>query len=399
LAAALYIVQVVPGKGVLMKLRLSVLIFLLPIVFNNGCSSLGGTKVYKNPDYSAADLGYLQIGMPAIPNLPAEDWLNATPGIVDSLQGKVVLFDFWDYTCVNCVRTLPYLKEWYKRYAKDGLVIIGVHSPEFQFAKTRENLEAAVVKFGLEYPVVMDNGFKLWTEFGNNSWPEEYLFDGNGVLRYNHVGEGEYGNTESMIQKLLKASDPELSFTPVMRPLRPTDAPGAVCYLPTGETYLGYKSGKIGNEEGYSDNHLVDYSAPKSIAKDRFYLVGKWEIRAQYVRYAGDPGKGKLMMNYAASSVNLVIQPDSSGLAHPGQHDPFRVYVYRDGLPVPEGDRPSGMQLDDSGRTYFTMTNPGMYDIIDGRKYGRHLLTLEPSSDTFAAYSFTFGTVCDTTGS
>ena len=382
-----------------MKLRLSVLIFLLPLVFNNGCSSLGGTKVYKNPDYSAADLSYLQIGMPAIPNLPAEDWLNATPGIVDSLRGKVVLFDFWDYTCVNCVRTFPYLKEWYKRYAKDGLVIIGVHCPEFQFAQKGRNLEAAVEKFGLKYPIVIDNDYRLWNEFGNNSWPEEYLFDGNGVLRYNHVGEGEYGNTESMIQKLLKASDPKLSFPPVMQPLRPTDVPGAVCYLPTAETYLGYKIGKIGNEEGYTDDRVANYPAPKSVEKDRFYLVGEWKIRAQYVRYTGDPGKGKLLMNYAASSVNLVIGQDSSGLVHPGEHDPFRVYVYRDNLPVPEEDRPSGMRSDESGRTYITVTNPGMYDIVDDKKYGRHLLTLEPRSDAFAAYSFTFGTACDTTGS
>ncbi|OYV87146.1 MAG: hypothetical protein B7Z63_02870, partial [Ignavibacteriae bacterium 37-53-5] len=170
-----------------MKLRLSGLIFLLPLVFNIGCSSLGGTKVYKNPDYSPADLGYLQIGMPAIPNLPAEDWLNATPGIVDSLRGKVVLFDFWDYTCVNCVRTFPYLKEWYKRYAKDGLVIIGVHCPEFQFAQKGRNLEAAVEKFGLKYPIVIDNDYKLWNEFGNSKTKRKPL-PANSKPRVNIIG-------------------------------------------------------------------------------------------------------------------------------------------------------------------------------------------------------------------
>ncbi len=143
-------------------------------------------------NYRPTDLGYLQVGMPALPKLPADDWLNAIPGIVDSLRGKVVLFDFLDHTCVKCNRTFPYLKEWYKRYAMDGLVIIVVHCPELQFAQKGRNLEAAVEKFGLKYPIVMNNHFRLWTEFGNESWDEEYLFDENGVLRYNYVGEGEH---------------------------------------------------------------------------------------------------------------------------------------------------------------------------------------------------------------
>jgi thiol-disulfide isomerase/thioredoxin len=377
-----------------MKPLLSLTTLTLLIVFASGCASFEGTKTYTNPVNGANDVGYLQIGMPGIPRLPADDWINASPDIVDSLNGKVVLFDFWDYTCVNCLRTLPYLREWYRRYAKDGLVIVGVHSPEFQFAKVRGNLLDAVKRLGVKYPVVMDNGFKLWTEFGNQSWPEEYIFDGNGVLRYNHVGEGEYGNTEGMIQKLLKAANPDLKLPPLMQAVRPTDSPGAVCYLPTAETYLGYENGHIGNEEGYSENKTVDYSQPKKIAEDRFYLVGKWRLRAQYVRYLGDSADGKIILNYAASSVNLVIRPDY------GQTEsaPFRVYVYQDGLPVPVGSRPSGMMVDRTGKTYVTITDPGMYDLIDGKTFGRHVLTLEPGSDAFAAYSFTFGTSCEAAG-
>ncbi len=381
-----------------MTFRKALAAFILLLVFNSGCGSFAGTKTYKNPDYSPNDLGYLRIGMPDIPRLPADDWINASPGIVDSLGGKVVLFDFWDYTCVNCIRTLPYLKEWYKRYSGDGLVIIGVHSPEFQFAKKRRNLEKAAEKFGLMYPIVMDNDFKLWNEFGNQSWPEEYLFDANGVLRYNHIGEGEYGNTEGMIQKLLKESDPKLSFPPVMQPVRPTDVPGAVCYLPTAETYLGYERGHIGNGEGHADDKILEYPRPKTVKKDRFYLVGKWEVHPQYVRYAGKSGNGRLLINYAASSVNLVIRPDSAGAVDKNIHHSFRVYVYEDGLPVPEGERPADMRSDHSGRTYIAVTFPGMYDIISGKDFGRHDLTLEPGSDAFAAYAFTFGTACDTTG-
>ena len=382
-----------------MRLRLTVFTLLVLPALLWGCAFIGSTKVYTNPDYPPGDIKYLNVSMPALPVLPAADWINASPGIIDSLRGKVVLVDFWDYTCVNCIRTLPYLKEWYKRYAKDGFVIMGIHSPEFAFAQKRANLESAVEKFGLKYPVVMDNNFALWKEFGNQSWPEEYLFDQDGILRYVHSGEGEYGNSEEMIQRLLKEKDPHLKFPALMQSLRPTDVPGAVCYLPTSETYLGYDAGRIGNSQGYTDNRAVDYRQPKSVKKDRFYLEGKWVVRGQYVRYAGERGDGKILLNYSAASVNLVLRSDHKALL-PGQNgSPIRVFVYLDGLPVPKKDWPSGMKLSKGGKTFFNLGDPGMYDLVECKKYGRHILTLILSSDAFAAYSFTFGTTCVNPGS
>lgn len=382
-----------------MRLRSTILTLLVLPALLWGCAFIGGTKVYTNPDYPPGDIKYLNVSMPPLPVLPAADWINASPGIVDSLRGKVVLVDFWDYTCVNCIRTLPYLKEWYKRYAKDGFIIIGIHSPEFLFAQKRANLESAVRKFGLKYPVVMDNNFSLWKEFGNQSWPEEYLFDQDGTLRYVHSGEGEYGNSEEMIQRLLEEKDPKLKLPPLMRPLRPTDVPGAVCYLPTSETYLGYSAGRIGNSRGYTDNLAVDYRQPKSLKKNRFYLVGKWVARGQYVRYAGESGDGKILLDYSAASVNLVLRSDYRALPPGHKRDPIRVFVYLDGLPVPKEDWPSGMKLSKGGKTFFNLRDPGMYDLVECKKYGRHVLTLIPTSDAFAAYSFTFGTTCVTSGS
>lgn len=381
-----------------MKRRFIIVTIITATSFLSGCAFVGGTKVYTNPDYAPGDIEYLQVKMPSLPELPATDWLNASPDIVDSLRGKVVLVDFWDYTCVNCIRTLPYLKEWYKRYAKDGLVIIGIHSPEFLFARKRANLEKAVEQFGLKYPIVMDNNFALWREFGNQSWPEEYLFNRRGILCYVHVGEGEYGNSEQMIRKLLRKGNHKLKFPPLMRPLRPTDVPGAVCYLPTSETYLGYKRGHIGNSQGYTDDRIADYRPPKSIKKNRFYLVGKWKVRGQYARYAGEEAGGKILLNYAAASVNLVLRSDFKSLSPDEKRGPVRVYVYLDSLPVPIRDRPAGMRMNRLGKTFFTVTNPGMYDLVKCRKYGRHILTLVPSSDALAAYSFTFGTSCVTRG-
>lgn len=376
-----------------MRLRLSMSILLLSVSFG-GCALLE-TEIYTNPDYTPSDLGYLQIRMPKIPRMPASDWLNASPGITDSLRGKVVLFDFWDYTCVNCLRTLPYLREWYRRYAKDGLVIIGVHTPEFAFAGKRKNLSRAVERLRISYPVVMDNHYLIWKEFGNDSWPHEYLFGRKGLLRYAHIGEGEYGNTERMIQTLLKDGHPKLAMPPVMKPARPTDVPGAVCYLPTAETYLGYGRGNIGNTKGYRDNRVVTYILPKSISDNRFYLVGKWYIRRQYVRYAGVSGEeGKLILSYAAASVNLVARADYAPSGAPEKTLPVVVYVYLDGLPVPKDDRTAGMMSNAAGKTYITITVPKMYELIKSKKFERHILTLEPRSDAFAAYSFTFGTTC-----
>ncbi len=383
-----------PLKGGGMRFRISVAAWLLMAVAAGGCSVFQGGGVYTNPDYGPTDLGYLQVNLPPLPLLPSSYWINASPSIVDSLKGKVVLFDFWDYTCVNCIRTLPYLRAWYKRYSKDGLVIIGVHSPEFRFARKRTNVAAAMKKFGIKYPVVLDNDFGLWKEFGNEAWPEEYLVDRDGFFRYRHIGEGEYGNTEQMIRDLLKEGHPKLKFPALMKPVRPTDVPGAVCYRPTRETYLGYGRGQIGNKKGYKDDVVADYPGPAVVQRGRFYLEGRWEARKQFVRYAGRVGKGELLLNYSASSVNLVARPDYTALPSKANLAPVRVYAYLDGSPVPKRDRPSGMAADDEGRTYITVFTPRMYNVIDSKKFGRHILTLKPASDAFAAYSFTFGTSC-----
>ena len=304
-----------------------------------------------------------------------------------------MLVDFWDYTCVNCIRTLPYIKEWYDRYKNDGFVIIGVHSPEFEFAKKRQNVLEAINSFGVDYPVVMDNDFKIWNLFSNEYWPAKYLFDEDGTLRYVHYGEGEYESFEEKIQDLLKEKNPDVKLPSIMEPVRATDVPGAVCYRTTPETYLGYERGSIGNKEGYSHDEVVSYSEPKDLEKDRFYLVGKWDIEPQFVRYAGNGNEGKLMMNYVAAEANLVVRPVVEAKS---QHDPFKVYVYQDGEPVPKEDWSRDLQSDSDGKTYITVNAARMYYLIKNKNYGRHTLTLQPGSDEFAAYAFTFVTACET---
>ncbi len=348
-------------------------------------------QIFHSPQGSLTDLRFKQIKMPTLPDINSKYWFNT--GDTLNLKGKVVLVDFWDYTCVNCLRTLPYLKEWNNRYKNDGLIILGVHSPEFEFAKKRENVAKAISESGIDYPIVMDDDFTIWNLFGNQYWPAKYLFDKDGTLRYVHFGEGEYGNFEEVIQKLLKEMNPELKLPAIMEPVRATDVPGAVCYRTTPETYLGYERGSIGNKEGYSHNEVVSYQEPVSIDKDKFYLVGKWDIEPQFVRYAGDEGDGKLIINYVAADANLVIRPDADTEdKHQGS---FKVYVYQDGNPVPKEDWSTDLHSDSEGKTYITVDAARMYYLTKNKNFDRHNLTLEPTSKEFAAYAFTFGTACE----
>ncbi len=385
------------------------LIIFSAIFLSRGCTQaatreIGNRQADQSPADKLTDYGYKHIVMPPLPNLPAKDWFNVSPDSGLNLKGKVVLIDFWDYTCVNCIRTLPYIEEWYKRYRKDGLVIIGVHSPEFSFARKRANVARAIEKFGITYPVVLDNKYEIWDRFGNQYWPSKYLFDKNGILRYLHFGEGNYGNFEASIQKLLKEINPDVALPPLMAPIRPTDAPGAVCYRTTPETYLGYERGRIGNKMGYKKDTSATYTLPYKMEKDRFYLQGKWDATLQYVKYAGTAGAGKILIDYIAAQANLVLNPDIQGALAAGTANSTstdrggRLYVYQDGKPVPPENRGRDIKVGKDGRTYVEVTQPRMYYLINNKEYGRHILALEPSSDSFAAYAFTFGTACEEPG-
>ncbi|HWN56639.1 MAG TPA: redoxin family protein, partial [Methylomirabilota bacterium] len=170
------------------------------------------------------------------PELEGGNWIQHGPVSLKELRDKaVVLIDFWDYTCVNCIRTLPYVVEWNRRYAKSGLVIVGVHAPEFSFAREGSHVAEAAARFGLEYPIVLDNEYAIWRAYSNRFWPAKYLIDSKGRIRYYHFGEGSYQESELAIQGLLRELSPTLSLPPPMEPMRDTDQPGAVCYRVTPE--------------------------------------------------------------------------------------------------------------------------------------------------------------------
>lgn len=326
--------------------------------------------------------------MAKLPLLEKEFWFNAEPDIVNNFTGNIVLIDFWSYTCINCIRRLPYIREWHKRYADTGLITIGVHAPEFEFGKERENVAQAIRDFNLKHPIVMDNDLTIWNYLSNRHWPATYIFDKLGMLRYQHFGEGNYAEIETMIQKLLRDINPDVELPEIMKPLRDTDAPGAVCYQVTPELYLGNEQGHIGNEEACGGTGIFEFLDPRIYRDDTFYLEGTWWIGPEYIRPASEQREPcSIIVNYSAAEVHVVLRPEKdSG---------FKVYVEQDEKPLTPDNRGTHIKTDyEDKRTYLLIEKPYMYSVIKNRKTGRHIVRLTATSHNVAAYAFTFVSSC-----
>ncbi len=337
-----------------------------------------------------------------LPSIKGTAWLNSRPLTDSDLKGKVVLVDFWDYTCVNCIRTLPYIKEWHRRYKDYGLLIIGVHSPEFPFAKEIENVERAVKSFELSYPIVLDNNFAIWRSFGNSYWPAKYIFDANRRLRYYHFGEGEYQETERTIQALLKEITPSLNLLPTVEPIKDTDVPGAVCYPVTPELYLGYERGRIGNQEGWTPVRSFNFHADRAIIDHIFYLDGWFTVLAYGVRYVGGKEKpyGRLFLNYQGYEVNLVMHPpedapsdlkvEEGSSAIAGEKRTLGlVEVYQDGKALTPEIMGEHIKLI-NGFSVVEVGVPQMYNLVKNPDVRLHSLELRFLTPGTEAYAFTF---------
>ncbi|MBD3286048.1 redoxin domain-containing protein [candidate division WOR-3 bacterium] len=312
-------------------------------------------------------------------------WINSKPLSMKELEGKVVMIDIWDYTCVNCIRTLPYIKSWHERYADAGLVIIGVHAPEFEFAKTKENVQDAVDRFDIKYPVVMDNEFKIWQSYANMYWPRKYLIDEKGYIRYDHVGEGGYTETEREIQKLLAGINPEVDFPEPLPDTSSRAAKGKACYPMTPELYMGYQRGRIGNKEGYKPEKIVDYSEPDTLKDGFVYARGAWYNRDEAMVHARETSEPEdyIGIHYHALEVNAVIKPETD--------KPYKVWVKHNDDWVREEDAGADIYFASDGRTYLEITEPRMYRIINNSEYGNYELKLYSTSEGFGIYAFTFG--------
>lgn len=325
------------------------------------------------------------------PELKAKVWINSPPLTLKQLRGKVVLVDFWEYTCINCIRTFPYLRRWQKLYAPLGLVIIGVHTPEFAFAKNPRNVAAAVKRFGFTFPVAVDSDYKIWDAFHNDAWPADYLIDKNGNVAFVHVGEGNYGEMERRIQALLKEANPKLDFAAAKFTI-PEDKPmfGGACRRATAETYLGYaRAANIANPGGEDRTREVHYIAPADLPIDNFALNGNWLATAQAVRHvskANKPGDS-LSLHYRAMSVYMVAGSDNGV--------PKRLYLTQDGSPLSANARGVDVKADAEGRAYIELSGKRMYYLVSNPEFGTHTLTLYATAPSLSLYSFTFGNNCE----
>jgi len=315
-------------------------------------------------------------------------WFNSSPLSFRQLRGRAVLVDFWDYTCVNCIRTLPYVQAWHERYRDKGLTVIGVHTPEFTFAQYESNVERGIREFGLTYPIVIDSNREIWKAFANRYWPTKYLLDHDGYLRYGHFGEGSYGETEQVIQELLREIDSSVSLPAIMEPVREEDHLGAVCYRPTGELYLGNRRGRIGNEGGFKEDQIADYVFSGALEENFFYASGRWASTAEYFEAVED-GFHSLRLKYEASAVNLVM-----ACPHATSAD---VVILLDGKPAnaSQGTRDTRFRtVSGESECYVVVDSPRMYFLVDNHEFSSHELELRCSAGV-AAFAVTFTSCVD----
>lgn len=315
-------------------------------------------------------------------------WLNSSPLSFRQLRGRVVLVDFWDYTCINCIRTLPYVQAWHERYGGKGLTVIGIHTPEFTFAQYESNVERGVREFGLTYPVVIDSDREIWKAFANKYWPTKYLLDKDGYLRYAHFGEGAYGECEEAIRELLREVNPTLAFPPLMEPVRAEDRSGAVCYRPSAELYLGHARGRIGNEGGFKEDSIADYILPRELEENCFYAGGRWASTLEYLESAGEGGDS-IVLKYAATGVNLVMAAPRGTVCD--------VVIRQDGKLLTRSQKTADTRFRSAGgseESYVSVQAARMYSLVDNRAFGAHTLELQCPAGV-AAFAFTFTSCLD----
>lgn len=311
------------------------------------------------------------------PELRPGAWIQGPEVSIAFSRGAVVLVDFWESTCVNCLRTLPYLKAWHERYARRGLVIVGVHTPEFELTADPAAVQAAVQAEGIPYPVLLDRDAATWQVFANRYWPSKYLIDQRGYLRYEHFGEGAYGQTEEWIQRLLREAGDEAPMPELLEPVREEDRPGAVCYPATREIHLGFHRGKLLAPEGYRPGEEVRHREREEgpAPPGMFSARGLWYHEAESLE-AREPG-AELDLVCDAAGVNLVLGPEGE------------LEIEVDGAPVAADERGADV-VERDGRTFAVWKRGRMVRLVDSNRFRRRRLVLRFSRPGIRAYAFSF---------
>lgn len=309
---------------------------------------------------------------------------NGQPITIGQFKGKdVVLVDFWTYSCINCIRTIPYVEGWYQKYKDQGLVIIGVSTPEFAFEHVYANVANAVQQLGITYPVVLDNEYATWNAFGNEYWPREYLIDIDGYIVHDHAGEGDYDATEAAIQKALAERAARLGLqAPTSTPMSTPQSVIPIDFnqVQSPETYFGAERNEyLGNgTQGQTGTQTLSLPAASAAELNTLYLGGQWQFADQYASNVA-PG-ATIEYTYDAKNVYLVAAGPSSGGS-------VNIQVTLDGKPLPASERGADLDANDEA----TVQEDRLYKLVAGSDYGEHTLQIQVEGAGLQAYTFTFG--------
>jgi len=318
------------------------------------------------------------------PELASGVWVQGPEVSIGASRGRVVLVDFWEATCINCQRTLPYLVAWHERYAARGLTIVGVQTPEFELTAEPAVVAQAVAAAGLPYSILLDADRATWERFANHFWPAKYLIDARGYLRYEHFGEGAYGETEEHIQALLREAGDTAEMPPLLAPLRAEDRPGAVCHPATREIHFGWHRGRLIAAEGYRPGEDVRHAAAAELPPEgAFAARGLWRHEAEYLesREAG----AEIELRASSTGVGLVVASPENGAGE--------VEVRVDGEPVPPDERGPDSAVQ-GGRTFAVWREPRLVHLLAGGPFrSRRLLLRFPNAGT-RCYTLSFTTSC-----
>ena len=365
----------------------------------NTSGNTGGTLGDNAPEFAGID-----------------QWLNSEPLTMEGLRGDVVLIDFWTYTCINCIRTMPYLRDWNEKYADLGLTMIGVHTPEFDFEKITENVSAANEELGVVWPVAQDNDFRTWRSYNNRFWPAKYLIDANGIVRYTHFGEGAYDETEHHIRALLEEAGNDVSDIEGGSGPEPTHDERARGTSrenndsQTREIYGGWQrnasnSGLYIAHPQYYDGQGVAqfYRDPGDHLNQFMYLHGLWRSDLEAITHARETEdyEDYIALRFFARTVNIVLDLEEGV-------EPFEVEVtIAESLP-PDAERGTELAyrpltedeagehiVIEGGRSYFVVDEPDLYNVISLPEFGDAELKFSSNSPHFALFALTFGSYGD----
>ena len=318
-------------------------------------------------------------GIRKAPNLVGiAHYLNiSSEELTKKMENKVILYDIWTYSCINCIRTLPFITSWDEKYSDQGLLIIGIHSPEFEFEKNPQNVKAAIEKYGISYPVVMDNDMKTWKAFENNYWPRKYIADHEGNIRYDHIGEGSYQETEKIIQQLLNERSMAMGLENISENKLVSIEEFEHTLFRTPELYFGYKfaqnRNQLGSEEGFQPGRIVTYVEPINTELNKFYPIGNWKNHEDSMELT--ESKGSIKVLFDAKEVNIVTENNA------------QLEIFLDGIPLTKEFAGSDIY----SKNKINVSNPGMYNIISSDTSISRIMEIKVEGKGFQVFTFTFG--------